>query len=59
MSTMRVGSIFRVIQVSKTRDKAGYAKTIFDTALELSENGSAAKEKYYWCRQEILTGVEN
>ena len=40
-------------------DKAGYAKTIFNTALELSEKGSAAKEKYYWCRQEILTGVEN
>ena len=40
-------------------DKAGYAKTIFDTALELSEKGSTSKEKYYWCRQEILTGVEN
>ena len=40
-------------------DKAGYAKTIFDTAVELSEKGSTAKEKYYWCRQEILTGVEN
>ena len=40
-------------------DKAGYAKTIFNTALELSEKGSAAKEKYYWCRQEILTEVEN
>ena len=40
-------------------DKAGYAKTIFDTALELSEKGSTSEEKYYWCRQEILTGVEN
>ena len=40
-------------------DKAGYARTIFDTALELSEKGITSKEKYYWCRQEILTGVEN
>ena len=54
------GGNFRQTKVADAiADKAGYAKTIFDTAVELSEKGSTAKEKYYWCRQEILTGVEN
>lgn len=39
-------------------DKAGYARTVFEEALKLSEKGVPAEEKYYWCRQEIILAPE-